>query len=524
MRHQILLLLFLAFLATAVIAPFAAAGHYDVYILTGQSNSIGTTGLESPYDPGTHPADDETAFFWSNVDGASSSDPDNIILYGDSGDAVTTLQMQQGNGGNPAFWGPEFGFARTLYDAGERDVMIVKLSRGGGGNNYWLPNTGHMYNHIMEQLDIALGAVQAAGDTFDVQGLLYLQGESNDATGAANADTRLRTLIDDVAAHINANFDGAAQGMKTVIGEIAASQSTSNRQLTTTKQRALAGSDPNIFFAPTADLPLKSDNIHFGRDSKLEIGARFARAVLGEAIIQVDPIIASYSADAGTGGIPSPTSQEWTEIGAGVGVALEGVVIDDTNAWRISDDSTASNPGYRQAISPEELQEMYEEGWAWTLKFKVIHGAGLAFWSFDGAFDPGWGIGSGSMNGFLLTRLADDSLNVAVWPTGQIVNLGPGSADEFHEISMVGEPGSAAFEFSIDGQFGGFGTLTTDYMLTGYNNMASFLSGSTWGTGREVLWNTFELSVVPEPGSLVLLLTGGVLFGWRRRGNTMWKA
>ena len=107
-----------------------------------------------------------------------------------------------------------------------------------------------MYNHIMGQLDVALGAAQAAGDTFDVKGLLYLQGESNDATGAANADTRLQMLIDGVQGHINTNFGGAAQGMQTVIGEIAVSQSNANRQLTTAKQRAPGGKRPGYFLRP----------------------------------------------------------------------------------------------------------------------------------------------------------------------------------------------------------------------------------------------------------------------------------
>ena len=38
----------LAIAALVLIASGAVAGHFDVYILTGQSNSLGTTTLESP--------------------------------------------------------------------------------------------------------------------------------------------------------------------------------------------------------------------------------------------------------------------------------------------------------------------------------------------------------------------------------------------------------------------------------------------------------------------------------------------
>lgn len=497
-----------------LLAAVAQAGHYDVYILTGQSNSLGTTSLESGYAPGAHPADAETAFFWSNVSGVGSSDPNTIVLYGNSGGNITTLQVQQGNDVNPAFWGPEMGFARTLYDAGRRNVMILKITRGGGGNEYWLPNTGHMYNHIMEQLDLAFGRM-AAGDSFDVKGLLYVQGESNGTAAAAAADTRLQLLIDGVQDHINTKYSGGAEQMRTFIGEIAASQSNANRQLTTEKQKALAESDPDIFFVPTRDLPLKSDGIHFGRDAKLEIGARFARAVLGQPIVPDDPTTAVYSADEGGEEIPSPFAQGWTEVGAGPGVALEGVVIDDTRAWRVADDSTTSNPGYRQALSLTEIQELHEKGWIMSLKVQVVRGGGLAFWSLDAGADPGWGVGSGSMTGFLLERLADDSLDVTLWPTNWKMNLGPGSADDFHTLEIEGAPFSTAFKVFIDGAFVTSGTMKTNYMVSGYNNMASFLSGSTGDVGREIAWNRFELRAVPEPSCMLLLIMGGILFARR---------
>ncbi|MDG2470035.1 MAG: hypothetical protein P8M80_12200 [Pirellulaceae bacterium] len=88
-----------------------AQTSYDVYILTGQSNSLGTTASsESMPSPGTNPADSTTSLFWSNVNASNNAYPP--VLYGDSGGAITTLQTQQGDGGsNPTFWGPEFGFA-----------------------------------------------------------------------------------------------------------------------------------------------------------------------------------------------------------------------------------------------------------------------------------------------------------------------------------------------------------------------------------------------------------------------------
>jgi hypothetical protein len=501
----------LATCVLVVLATAARAGTLDVYILTGQSNAMGTTAGETPFAPGSHPADAQTALFWSNVSATGSSDPNNIVLYGDSGGDITTLLMQQGQGVSPAFWGTEFGLARALYDAGHSDVMIIKVPRGGGGNQYWLPTTGHMYNHMVEQVDAALTAAQLAGNTFDVKGLVYLQGESNGATEASLADVRLRSLIDGLQSHINATFPGIATAMKTVIGEIAASQSNGNRHLTTELQKSLAASDADITFVPTGDLPLKSDFLHFGRDEKLEIGRRFANAFLGLPLFSPDPWIARYSADLHSPEtIDRPTTQKWTELGGGAGVTLEGVVDAGTPAWRLSDGSSSSNPGYRHPLTGEDAQQMRDSGWKLSVEAKVVSGGGLAMWTLDANNDPGWGIGSGTMNGVLLNRVNTDQLEVTVYPTQQAFNLGAGSADAFHTIELIAQAGSSTFDFLIDGQLRTTGALSTNFMVSGYENMASFLSGDTGGTGREVLWNRFDLRAVPEPPTLVLLTLGAI--------------
>ena len=112
------------------------AVHVRVFILTGQSNSLGTTadGGEPDITTGVDPADGNTRFFWSNRD--TSGDNTAAGLIGDSGGLTTFIQAQQGQGANPLFWGPEVQFARSLYAAGVRDVMIIKGSRGGGGNTW----------------------------------------------------------------------------------------------------------------------------------------------------------------------------------------------------------------------------------------------------------------------------------------------------------------------------------------------------------------------------------------------------
>lgn len=161
-------------LLAAIAAMPARAVEYDVYILTGQSNALGTTAAgDSQPAPGVHEADRQTAFWWSNVSSTNRAYPP--ALHGDSGGRISTLQPQQGDGGaNPTFWGPEFGFARRLFDRGARQTLIIKACRGGGSNSLWdkaafetTADSGHMWGHLRDTVTAALAAVTATpGDSF----------------------------------------------------------------------------------------------------------------------------------------------------------------------------------------------------------------------------------------------------------------------------------------------------------------------------------------------------------------------
>lgn len=299
-----------------VLPPLVSVGAtIDVYLLTGQSNSLGTTSLEgaaiTDYGPGDHEADAVTPFYWSNVSSTNSLYP--AVLYGDSGGAVSTMQMQQGDAGtNPTFWGPEIGFARQMFATGLTDLLVVKASRGGGGNALWDKstfdannNSGHMWGHVTDSLDVALTNIVNQGDSFSFKGIMYLQGESNNSGEASASDDRLADFITNLQSHVNATYANAASDMHTVVGEIAGSGTNANRTLTTQLQMDLAAADPDVTFVTTNDLQLKSDGIHFGRDAKLAIGNRFANAFIA---VSEQP-----------NGIPGDVNQDGFVLGDGTG-------------------------------------------------------------------------------------------------------------------------------------------------------------------------------------------------------------
>jgi hypothetical protein len=247
----------------------ADAGHFRIFILTGQSNALGTTnGAETDVSPGADAADSRVKFFWHNVADATTS-------LGDSGGAFTTLQAQQGNyyPGSTTHWGPEIGFARTLVRAGTENIAIVKASRGGGGNTHWSKSAnGHMYAHLLSTVQAATSALTANGDTFDIAGLLYLQGESDTTAEADIAGTRIKELVD----NLRADLPNAAN-LHAVIGGIAAPGTA--RDTVRTHHASIAETTSYIDFFPNLDQQAGvTDGLHFNHAAKLRIGSRFARA------------------------------------------------------------------------------------------------------------------------------------------------------------------------------------------------------------------------------------------------------
>jgi hypothetical protein len=261
-----------------VFTGVAEGAHIKLFILTGQSNSLGTTNAdESDPSPGTDPADQHIRFFWHNWASATTS-------LGDSRGVFTSLQSQQGGhyAGSATHWGPEINFGRTLYRAGVRDFGIIKVSRGGGGNSHWLKGSAddHMYRHVVDAVTSATASLTAAGHTFEIVGLLYLQGESDSTTEATAAGTRFKALVDNLRTDLpNA---GSLFGM---IGGIAAANAT--RDTVRANHKAIADSTSYIDYFSNLDLRAwtASDALHFNKAAKLRLGERYAQAFFSAGIV-----------------------------------------------------------------------------------------------------------------------------------------------------------------------------------------------------------------------------------------------
>ena len=265
---------------TLCCAATSSAKHYKLFVLTGQSNSLGVTnGGEADPSIGSDPADANVIYFWENVANATTS-------LGDSGGGFTTLQETQGGyyTGSATHWGPEIECARTLYRAGMRDFGVIKASRGGGGNTHWSKSAGgHMYSHVVDTVTAAANALDADGHTFEVVALLYVQGESDNGGEAAIADTRFSELLTNLRADLLHDGMPFATNMHGIIGGIAATGG--NRDTVRAKQAALAAGDPDVHYFDNLDQqPRLHDSLHFNKAAKVTVGERFAGAVMSAGL------------------------------------------------------------------------------------------------------------------------------------------------------------------------------------------------------------------------------------------------
>ncbi|MBK1826898.1 sialate O-acetylesterase [Haloferula rosea] len=294
-----------------------------IFILTGQSNSLGTLATSDATmrrdAPGTHPAESamNVPFFWNNrADGT----PAGSDALGDSGGVWVDLAPQQGGyyPNNDDHWGPEIGFARMLWDAGYRDFGIVKASRGGGGNSFWVKGSSdsHMYDHLVSTVTAATAAIPSGFTDFTISGVLYLQGESNNAIEADEADSRFDDLLDNLQTDL-----GASAPLNGVLGEIAGGSST-NRNLTRSRQQTLANTRPDIGYASSAGTT-QHDGLHYTADSQLLIGERMAAEMIGtgalgtESLPAWSDLHAWYVSDHGTQAGSGDVIERWASLNDG---------------------------------------------------------------------------------------------------------------------------------------------------------------------------------------------------------------
>lgn len=285
------LLLSALLVATALLSP-ASASELHVYLLTGQSNSLGAVKGDPLPDEllreySTEKGGKPVLMWNGNMSGSvSANEASKNLVVPDAGKQWEVVAPQL-----PAYgakcMGPEFGFAYTLRRlAGPKagDIAIIKCSRDGGGNEQWAKGQS-LYGLLLNSVRTALERADKKYDTIVLEGVLYLQGESN--RSAEKADTRFLSFREDLSKDIKAKpikgHKVHAGLKKAVVGECATwgTQNNATVNATAAIMRRMAEADAaHRGFVVTRDLDKITAGdglgVHYDGVSQLTIGARFA--------------------------------------------------------------------------------------------------------------------------------------------------------------------------------------------------------------------------------------------------------
>ena len=295
-----------------VVSDVAQTGSiYHVYLLTGQSNSLGAV-KDSPLSQDMLAAYQASGvqMYNANITNYSSaasmtnaeSDPHWVQLAPQAPEYSGTYQSEAWRS---LCMGPEYGFAYmmqknhwfTTEDYEDQDKLgVILASLDGGGNKYWVKgsNTGYTYNNILDNVkDALLEAKEQGCSAVSLDGLMYLQGETNDGTEAGAAATRyadfianLRMDLESWMAEENITGIDLVFNTNSVTGE--PRLGNGNRTTTATQLLTAATSDNKVNadmngrgHVLTNDLAVTNCdnmNVHYTGDAQLTIGARYAYA------------------------------------------------------------------------------------------------------------------------------------------------------------------------------------------------------------------------------------------------------
>lgn len=273
-----------ALAAVMTMTTAARAEHYDVYILAGQSNMDGrghTAELTGELAHWTAPQPDvRYAYSDSTLRNRHFTSEGWITLRpGYSVPPPATLPHIDGL--PTGFFGPELSFGRTIADGMPgRHVAILKFAEGGTSlkTDWRVGEKGAVYDQMLAFIATALGQLKENGDTYELRGFVWHQGE-NDAkeTQAAYAELLthlIQQLRTDLAVYPKAA--GSAE-LPVVIGEV---YDNHERDTVRAAQKQVAGEVPACAFASAEGLQTQDHGTHFNAGSQIELGKRMAAAML----------------------------------------------------------------------------------------------------------------------------------------------------------------------------------------------------------------------------------------------------
>ena len=273
----------------------------DLILVAGQSNAVGYDAYASelPADPvdktvlfwwrcGDPPPDEHDstgARQWTTLQSQPVGNP--IPKVTESGGAANGMKRQYGNFGKPGGgFGPEMGLARTLLKKGGSPLVIIKVAFSGTSMAAdWNPDDpgdgGACYRALVSETKAAIAEAGKQGISLNLRALVWVQGESDADPHAA---PRYEKALGDMLARLRKDLDApdfiALLGVNTRFGN----GKNPHVPAVVAAQQSLAKKDPRCRYVDTAGAEtLPPSHTHFTADGTLEIGKRFAEALITSA-------------------------------------------------------------------------------------------------------------------------------------------------------------------------------------------------------------------------------------------------
>jgi len=237
--------------STLLFAQSTAAVEYDVFLLGGQSNMVGS-GLASDLPPALQ---------------APQSD---VLLF--AGGSLSPLAPAGSK------HGPEITFGRTVADAfPERNFALIKYAVGGTNlHTDWDPATGPRYAAFRSTVASGLAALQSGGNETRIVGMLWTQGERDAKTNRTGAqyEADLVEFVADVRTRYGADLPFFLSRLSSGQTNIPAGQLAEIRA----GQGDFASGDPHAWMIDTDPFALKSDALHFDSAGLQSLGQAFGES------------------------------------------------------------------------------------------------------------------------------------------------------------------------------------------------------------------------------------------------------
>ena len=252
----------------------AHARHFEVFLLAGQSNMDGRGNVKEL-------TGDLFQYAIPRTD---------ILIHFSAGGLHRPLTvsdgfkpLQPGYSGTPGnkpnalptgTFGPEVSFGPAIADAlPGKHVLLVKFAEGGTNLRLdWNPKEPNkLYEKFIQFVRLTQKMVMEKGDTCEIRGMLWHQGESD----AGKPIGEYQAALTDLIARVRSDL--GLKELPFVIGQV---YDDGKRNNIITDEKAVAKSVPNTAIVDVAGLETSDKGTHFNAKSQIELGKRFSRELV----------------------------------------------------------------------------------------------------------------------------------------------------------------------------------------------------------------------------------------------------